>query len=53
MTDQEKLADGLTAFADFLSMLDGPNDIYKQILLITLFEELLAYDLGLEFEEGE
>ena len=55
MNEKEKLVDGLTAFSDFLNMLDGPNDIYKQILLTVLFEELFAYNLGLEFqdEEGE
>jgi len=51
MTDEEKLKDAMESFAIFINNLDGPNDIYKQILVITLFEELYGYKLETEFQE--
>lgn len=39
MTNQEKLTEGLEALKEFFDSL-GPNDIYKEILLETLFDML-------------
>ncbi len=50
MNEEEKFKDGLFAFSAFLDMLEGPNDIYKQIVITIFFEELAKYQIGSEFE---
>lgn len=43
LTDQEKAEQGIEALKEFFDQF-GPDDIYKQIFLEVLFEELLKKD---------
>lgn len=38
MRNEEIIKNGQETFAEFLKMLDGPEDIYKQIVLEELFK---------------
>lgn len=53
MNDEEKIVEGIAGLKAFFDAL-GPNDIYKQILLEVLFENLYGVEDGVHLldEEG-
>ena len=52
MEDKEKIKLGLDTLAGFFEQF-GPNDIYKQVFLEVLFEELFRISLPLSRQAGQ